>query len=56
MARANYGAFSETPEVVFGGSRPRNPSLCRSEFNQVITSNNINVSQSFNKFFVLLIL
>lgn len=35
MARANYGAFSETPEVVFGGGRPRNPSLCRSEFNQL---------------------
>ena len=56
MARANYGAFSETPEVVFGGGRPRNSSLCRSEFNQVITSSNINVSHSFNTFFVLFIL
>ena len=56
MARANYGAFSETPEVVFGGGRPRNSSLCRSEFNQVITSSNINISHSFNTFFVLFIL
>lgn len=36
MARAiNYGAFGETPEVVFGGVRPRNTSMGRSEFNQV---------------------
>lgn len=33
--RANYGALAETPEVVFGGVRPRNSSLGRSEFNQV---------------------
>ncbi|XP_057369135.1 syntaxin-7-like [Daphnia carinata] len=33
--RANYGALAETPEVVFGGVRPRNSSLGRSEFNQL---------------------
>lgn len=35
MARANYGALAETPEVIFGGARPRNASMGISEFNQV---------------------
>jgi len=49
MARANYGALSEAPEIVFGGTRPRNIGAVRSEFNQLsetISSNIFTIQSS----------
>jgi len=49
MARSNYGALSETPDVIFGGTRPRNSNVARSEFNQLsetISSNIFTIQSS----------